>query len=86
LGPYEKDALLDGWKNIWVDREPGGDVPGVVEVDGGRPTRLVTDSPRRTVEALSTQSVRIVRQASVDLEEILSHLVHRSRAGRTAQR
>jgi ABC-2 type transport system ATP-binding protein len=86
LGPYEKDALLDGWKNIWVDREPGGDVPGVVEVDGGRPTRLVTYSPHETTEALSAQRVRIFRQASVDLEEILSHLMHRSRAGRTAQR
>jgi ABC-2 type transport system ATP-binding protein len=86
LGFHKKDSLIDGWKNIWVDREPGGDVPGVVEIDGGRPTRLVTDSPHETARALSAQSVRVVRTASVDLEDILSHLVHRSRAGRTAQR
>jgi len=86
LGPYEKDALLDGWKTFWLDREPEGHIPGVVEVDGGRPTRIVTDSPHETAQALSTQSVRMVREAPVDLEEILSHLVRRSKAERTAQR
>jgi ABC-2 type transport system ATP-binding protein len=80
LGPYEKDALLDGWKTFWVDREPEGHIPGVVEVDGGRPTRILTDSPDETAEALSAQSVRMVRKASVDLKEILSHLVQRSKA------
>jgi ABC-2 type transport system ATP-binding protein len=86
LGFHNKDSLLDGWKNIWVDGEPEGHIPGVVEVDGGRPTRIVTDSPHETARALSAHSVRVVREASVDLEDILSHLVHRSRAGRTAQR
>src|SRR5215216_5210831 len=86
LGPYEKDALLDGWKTFWVDREPEGLIPGVVEVDGRGPARIVTDSPHETAEALSAQSVRMVRKASVDLEEILSHLMHRSKAERTAER
>jgi ABC-2 type transport system ATP-binding protein len=86
LGPYEKDALLDGWKTFWVDREPEGHIPGVVEVDGRSPARIVTDSPHETAQALSAQSVRMVRKAPVNLEEILSHLMHRSKAERTAER
>jgi ABC-2 type transport system ATP-binding protein len=86
LGLYQKDALFDGWKNFWVDREPEGHIPGVVEVDGRRPARIVTDSPHETAQALSSQSVRIVRTAPVDLEDILSYLMHRSKAKRTAQR
>jgi ABC-2 type transport system ATP-binding protein len=79
LGLYEKDALLEGWKIFWVDREPEGDVPGLVEVEGGSPARIVSGSSRETAEALSAQNIRIVRSGAVDLEEILSHLMRRSR-------
>ncbi len=81
LGLYEKDALLEGWKTFWVDREPEGDVPGVVEVEGGSSTRIVSDSPKETEEALSTENIRIVRSGTVDLEEILSHLMRRHKKG-----
>ena len=86
LGFHKKDSLLDGWETFLVDREPDGHVPGVVEVDGRRPARIVTNSPHETAQALSAQSVRIVRKAPVDLEDILFHLMHRSKAERTAQR
>jgi ABC-2 type transport system ATP-binding protein len=82
LGFYEKDALLEGWKMLWVDREPEGDIPGVVEVVvGGTPTRLVSDSPEETERALSAQNIRIVRSEPLDLEEILSHLMRRHKEG-----
>ena len=82
LGLHEKDALLEGWKIFWVDREPEGDIPGVVEVvEGGSPTRIVSDSPRETAEALFAQNIRIVRSGTVDLEEILTHLMRRSKEG-----
>jgi ABC-2 type transport system ATP-binding protein len=85
LGLHEKDALLEGWKTLWVDREPEVDVPGVVEVVwGGSPTRIVSDSPQETGQALSAEDVRIVRSGRLDLEEILSHLMRRSREGRGA--
>lgn len=74
LGLHEKSALLEGWKTFWVDGEPGADVPGVVEVEVGSPTRIVTNSPDETAEGLSSENVRIVRQGSVDLETVLSHL------------
>jgi ABC-2 type transport system ATP-binding protein len=79
LGLHEKDALIEGWKIFWVDREPEGDVPGLVEVEGGSPARIVSGSPNVTAEALCAQNIRIVRSGALDLEEILSHLMHRSR-------
>jgi hypothetical protein len=84
LGLHEKGVLLNGWKTFWVDREAGGDVPGVVEVEVGSPTRIVSDSPDETAEALSSENIRIVRKGSVDLEEILSHLARRSKERRRA--
>lgn len=85
LGLHEKDALLEGWKTFLVDREPDGDLPGVVEVvEGGNTTRLVSDSPEETAQALLAQSIRIVRSRGLDLEDILSRLMRRSREGRRA--
>ena len=85
LGLYEKDALLERWKTLWVDGVPEGDVPGVVEVvEGGSPARIVSDSPKETAEALLAQNIRIVRSGVLDLEEILSHLMRRNREGRFA--
>ena len=82
LGLYEKDALLEGWKTFWVDREPDGDIPGVIEVvEGGSPTRLISDSPKETEEALAAENMRIVRSGTVDLGEILSHLMRRRTEG-----
>ncbi len=81
LGLHEKDALLEGWKTLWVDREPQGDIPGVVEVEGGSPTRIVSDSPLESREALCAENIRITRSGRLDLEEILSHLMRRSKEG-----
>ena len=78
LGLHEKDALLEQWKIFWVDREPEGDVPGLVEVECGAPARIVSDSPQETAEALFAQNIRIVCSGALDLEDILSHLVRRS--------
>ena len=77
LGLFEKDALLEQWKTLWVDGEPEEDVPGVVEVETGRPTRIVTDSPGETENALAGQGLRVVRSGALDLEEILGHLMKR---------
>lgn len=75
LGLYEKDALLERWKILWVDRVPDGVLPGVVEVERGSPVRLVTNSPEEIEDALARDGVRVVRSGPMDLEEILSHLM-----------
>jgi ABC-2 type transport system ATP-binding protein len=77
LGLFGKKALLKRWKTFWLEEEPDGDVLGLVEVHGGKPVRIVTDSPEETREALSSEDKRIVWEGPVDLEEILSYLVRR---------
>jgi ABC-2 type transport system ATP-binding protein len=85
LGLHEKDALRDRWKTFWLDREPEGEIPGVVEVVGdGPPTRIVSDSSEETAKALSAQDIGIVRSGRLDLEEILSHLMSRKQERRRA--
>ena len=79
LGLFEKDALLEQWRAFWVDRAPDGDLPGVVEVASGSPTRLVTDSPEETESALAGRNIRVVRSGALDLEEILGYLMKRRR-------
>lgn len=86
LGLYEKDALLEQWRTLWVDREPGAGLQGIVEVERGNPVRLITNSPQETENALAKSGVRILRSATLDLEEILSHLMrHRETSGGSAQ-
>jgi ABC-2 type transport system ATP-binding protein len=85
LGLHEKGALRDRWKTFWLDREPEGEIPGVVEVaGGGPPTRIVSDSSEETAKALSAQDIGIVRSGRLDLEEILSHLMSRKQERRRA--
>jgi ABC-2 type transport system ATP-binding protein len=78
LGPFEQGTLREGWKDFYVNWEPEGDVPGMVEFESGDPARIVSDSPRETEEALSARNVRIVRSGTPKLDEILSHLMSRS--------
>jgi ABC-2 type transport system ATP-binding protein len=80
LGLYEKDALLENWRVLWVKKVPNGrvaDLPGVRSVEGGSPARLVTDSPRQTRVLLEERGVGILRTAPLTLDEILAHLVRR---------
>ena len=79
LGLHEKEALLESWETLWVEGEPEGDVAGVVEVKCGSPARIVSNSPRETSEALRAQNKKIVRSRLLDLEEVVSHLLHQSR-------
>lgn len=79
LGMFEKDDLLETWRTFWVDAQPGEDVPGVVETKPGNPTRLVTDSPQETEDALAERGIRVVRSGVLDLEEILAHLMRRKK-------
>lgn len=85
LGLHEKDSLQDGWRSLWVERAPEGHLPGLVEVEDGTPPRLVTDSPRKTREALEERGIGVVRSGPVDLEEILD-LLKRQSTGEHAHR
>lgn len=78
LGLYEKDTLQDGWRSLWVEQAPERNLPGLVEMEAGTPPRLVTDSPRKTREALEERGIGVVRSGPVDLEEILDLLKRQS--------
>ena len=76
LGFHEKDALLERWKALWVERppDPEASLPGLVSVEGTTPARLVTNSPEETRTALEQRGAKVLRTTALDLEEILSHL------------
>ena len=77
LGLFEKDALLEQWRNFWLNGEPQVGTPGIVQTEAGNPVRVVSDSPPETEKALARQNIRIVRSGALDLEEILGHLMRR---------
>ena len=51
-------------------------------VESGSPTGIISDSPKETEEALRAQNIRIVRSRTLDLEEILAHLMRRRKEER----
>jgi ABC-2 type transport system ATP-binding protein len=75
IGLYEKDSLIEQWRSFWVDREPAGPVPGVMQVDPGTPVRLVTSEPEATRAALNEAGIQVVRTGPLDLDEILGFLM-----------
>ena len=79
LGLYEKDALLEDWKELLVDEKPEAGVPGVVTVEGGTPVRLVTRAVGETGAALEDRGIPVRRVAALELEEILGHLIDERR-------
>lgn len=86
LGMYEKDALMQSWKALWVDPSPDGELPGLVSVDAGSPARLVTRSPAETRSVLREKGIEVVRSTALDLDEILAHLVTGARPAGVADR
>lgn len=80
LGYYEKDALLDGWKTIWVDRLPvaSENIKGIVAIEQDSSTKLISDSPQETLHALTASGINVIKTQSVDLDEIFVHLLHKN--------
>ncbi|WP_409343211.1 ABC transporter ATP-binding protein [Paenibacillus sp. MBLB4367] len=75
IGFHEKDALLDTWKMIWVDRMPDnpGRLPGVTEAHD-QPARLISYEPDLTEAALAKQGISVIRMQSLELDEIFVQL------------
>lgn len=76
LGMYEKDAMLDEWKLLWVEGEPTGLVAGALEVSvEGRLTRIMTQDIKTTEDDLLKKGFRVLRAESLQVEQILAYLV-----------
>src|SRR5699024_717501 len=76
LGMYEKDALLEAWRRVWLERELAPETSGVVHVSGGMPVEIVSSSWRETAGALRAQGIIVERTAPLELTEILEHLMN----------
>lgn len=79
LGFYEKDALLEEWRALWVGDAPQRDTPGLVNVEDTSPVRVVTRSLPQTRESLRRQGLEVLRSEALPLEEILEHLMSNTR-------
>ncbi|MCD1259696.1 ABC transporter ATP-binding protein [Paenibacillus athensensis] len=88
LGCYEKDALLDGWKTFWTEKpQQAAGLPGVLEIeatDGASVGKVISDAPRATELALQQAGVTVTRTQGMELDEILSYLIRRHKAGTSA--
>jgi ABC-2 type transport system ATP-binding protein len=82
LGYYEKDALLDGWKTIWVDRLPNNakSMKGIVAVEQDQSIKLISESPQETLAALANSGINVIKTQSVDLDEIFTYLLQKSKS------
>lgn len=79
-GLYEKDALLDEWRRLWLDQAPAPGTPGVVWSGGSQPVEVVSDRWRESAAALTRQGVVVERTSPMELTEILEHVMAQSRA------
>lgn len=75
LGMYEKDGLLQGWRRAWLERAPEPETPGIVGVSGREPAEVVSSWWEETARALGAQGIVVERTASMELTEILEHLM-----------
>lgn len=77
LGPFEKDALNDNWRMLWINRLPGSAsaIPGVVAVEDRLPVRLVTRAFAETEEALLSLGIEVADKRPLELDEIFWHLL-----------
>ena len=78
-GMFEKDALLDDWRRLWLDREPAPDTPGVVWCGSSRPMEIVSGRWRETAAALTRQGIVVERTVPLELAEILEYLMAQRR-------
>lgn len=76
-GPFEKDALADSWRTLWVNELPPAaeSLPGVAAVDNGPPVRLVSRSPGKTRESLERLGIGVTDERPLDWDELFWHVV-----------
>lgn len=82
-GSFEKDALNDQWRMMWVDRLPAdyvAQIPGIVGIDGQLPLRLISNSPQATAEALNRLGIVLENSRPLELDEIFWHVVRINKA------
>lgn len=76
-GPFEKDALSESWRTLWVNEIPPSaeTLPGAAAVEKGTPHRLVTRSPGETREALEKLGIAVTDEHPLEWDELFWHVV-----------
>ncbi len=76
-GPFEKDALSESWRTLWVSELPATAeaLPGAAAVEKGTPHRLVTRSPGETREALEKLGIAVTDERPLEWDELFWHVV-----------
>ncbi|ASS76964.1 hypothetical protein CIG75_19960 [Tumebacillus algifaecis] len=84
LGYFEKDEILDSWKELWVEctAEAARLIPGVVSAEGRGPVRVITSARATTEKAFRAQGVTVLKVHNLELDEIFSELMKQHDAGR----
>lgn len=83
LGIYEKDALFDQCKVMWLDAAASFTelerMPGVVAVERGSAQRiqLVTLEAGQTEQTLMERNIPVLRIQEMELDDILSYFIQR---------
>lgn len=77
LGMYEKDQLLENWKELWIEGEHIGlsREPGIYYVDEHQPNRVIVNDYATAMERLQRLGVTVYRTQPVPLEEILEYMI-----------
>lgn len=74
-----KDSLLDEWRALWVENADPiletGALPGVVHIEKGPLTRVVTQSASLTEHALQEAGIAVVRRRQIELDEMMQFLI-----------
>ncbi|MBU5441053.1 ABC transporter ATP-binding protein [Paenibacillus sp. MSJ-34] len=89
LGMFEKDSLLDNWKEMWVTEETGmaqdaGELPGLVEWgrEAGGMIRLVSSDASATERTMREFGWNPVKTRTLELDETLLYLIQRKQTMR----
>lgn len=77
IGYYEKDALVDDWRSVWVEKTDDDPYswPGVLLVEGDGPVRIVTNKHRQLRDLLDSRNIPTIKTESLELDEILLQLL-----------
>ncbi|ARU61029.1 hypothetical protein CBW65_08070 [Tumebacillus avium] len=84
LGYFEKDEIMDSWKELWVEgtAEAVAELPGVVTAEGQGPVRVITSSRRDTERAFREWDIAILKVHNLELDEIFAGLMKEYDRGR----
>lgn len=76
-GPFEKDALAESWRTLWVSELPPAAeaLPGVAAAEQGSAARLVSRSPQETRAALEKLGFAVTDERPLEWDELFWHVV-----------